>query len=66
VTVKSTIIKTKWSHILITFTMVDIKMVSFHHTNAMVITAHIDKSDVTRLLADNGSHAKILFLLAFD
>jgi hypothetical protein len=46
--------------------MVDIKMVSFHHTNAMVITAHIDKSDVTRLLADNGSHAKILFLVAFD
>jgi hypothetical protein len=32
----------------------------------MVITAHIDKWDVTRVLIDNGSQAKILFLSAFD
>jgi hypothetical protein len=32
----------------------------------MVKTTHIDKWDVTRVLIDNGSQAKILFLLAFD
>jgi hypothetical protein len=32
----------------------------------MVITTHIDKWDVIRVLIDNGSHAEILFLSAFD
>jgi hypothetical protein len=32
----------------------------------MVITTHIDKWDVTRVLVDNGSQAEILFLSAFD
>jgi hypothetical protein len=32
----------------------------------MVITAHIDKWDVNRVLVDNGSQAKILFLSAFN
>jgi hypothetical protein len=30
--------------------------------DAMVITAHIDKWNVTRVLVDNGSQAQILFL----
>jgi hypothetical protein len=50
----------------ITFTQADIKLISFPHTDAMVITTHIDKWDVTRVLVDNGSQAEILFLLAFD
>jgi hypothetical protein len=32
----------------------------------MVITVHIDKWDVTKILIDNGSQAEILFLAAFD
>jgi hypothetical protein len=32
----------------------------------MVITAHIDKWDVTRVLIDNGSQAEMLFLSAFN
>jgi hypothetical protein len=32
----------------------------------MVVTVHIDKWDVTKILIDNGSHAKILFLATFD
>jgi hypothetical protein len=32
----------------------------------MVITVHINKWDVTRVLVDNGSQAEILFLSAFD
>jgi hypothetical protein len=30
----------------------------------MVVTVHIDRSDITRILIDKGSQAKILFLLA--
>jgi hypothetical protein len=32
----------------------------------MVITVHIDRWDVTKILIDNGSQAEILFLVAFD
>jgi hypothetical protein len=32
----------------------------------MVIMAHINKWDVTRVLVDNGSQAEIMFLSAFD
>jgi hypothetical protein len=32
----------------------------------MVVTVHIDRWDVTRILIDNGSQAKIHFLAAFD
>jgi hypothetical protein len=55
VAVKGPIVRTKWLHIQITFTEVDIKVTSFPHTNAMVIIAHINKWNVTRVLVDNGS-----------
>jgi hypothetical protein len=32
----------------------------------MIITAHIGKWDVTRVLVDNDSQAEILFLSTFD
>jgi hypothetical protein len=50
----------------ITFTEADIKLVSFPHTDAMVITAHIDQWNVTRVLVDNGSQAEIMFLSTFE
>jgi hypothetical protein len=50
----------------ITFIEADIKLTSFPHTDAMAITAHIDKWDVTRVLVDNGSQAEILFLSTFE
>jgi hypothetical protein len=50
----------------ITFTEADIKLTSFPHTDAMVITAHIDKWNVMRVLVDNGSQVDILFLSTFD
>jgi hypothetical protein len=34
--------------------------------DAMVIAAHIDKWNVTRVLVDNGSQAEILFLSTFE
>jgi hypothetical protein len=50
----------------IIFTTTDIKLVSLLRIDAMVITTHIDKWDVTRALINNGSQAEILFLSAFD
>jgi hypothetical protein len=58
-------VRTKWSHVQITFIEADIKLVSFPHMDAMVITAHIDKWNVMRVLVDNGSQAKIFFLSTF-
>jgi hypothetical protein len=66
VAVKVLVTKTKWSHVPITFSQDDIKLVSFPHTTAMVITTHIDKWDVMRVLVDNGSQAEILFLSTFQ
>jgi hypothetical protein len=50
VAVKGPITRTKWSHIPLTFTEADIKLVSFSHMDTMVITTHIDKWDVTRVI----------------
>jgi hypothetical protein len=66
VTVEGPIRQTKWSHIPLTFTTVDVKLVSFPHIDVMVITTHIDKWDVARVLVDNGSQAEIIFVSAFD
>jgi hypothetical protein len=57
---------TKWSHMPITFTAAYINLVPFPHTDVMVITAHMDRWDVTRILVDNGSQVEVLFLLAFE
>jgi hypothetical protein len=65
VVVEGPITRTKWSHVPITFNEDDIKLVSFPHTDAMVITVHINKWDVMRVLVDNRSQAEILFLSTF-
>jgi hypothetical protein len=66
VAIKGPVTQTKWSHIPVTFSEADIKLVSFPHTDGMVITTHVDKWDVTRVLIDNDSQVDILFLLAFN
>jgi hypothetical protein len=66
VALKGPIIRTKWSHVQITFTEADVKLTSFPHMDTMVITAHIDKWNVMRVLVDNGSQAEILFLSTFE
>jgi hypothetical protein len=60
------IIRTKWSHVRITFTEADIKLTSFPHMDTMVIITHIDKWNVTGVLVDNGSQAEIVFLSTFE
>jgi hypothetical protein len=66
VVVEGPITKTKWSHMRISFSSQDVNLASFPQTDAMVITIHIDRWDVTKILIDNGSQAKIVFLAAFD
>jgi hypothetical protein len=55
VAVEGPIIRTKWSHVQITITEADIKLTSSLHTGVMIITTHIDKWNVMRVLVDNGS-----------
>jgi hypothetical protein len=50
----------------IIFSSQDINLTSFPYTDVMVVTVHIDKWDVTKILIDNGNQAKILFLATFD
>jgi hypothetical protein len=50
----------------ITFSSQDINLTSFPHNDAMVTIVHIDRWDETKILIDNGSQAKILFLATFD
>jgi hypothetical protein len=66
VTVEGPIIQTKWSHMPITFSSQDVNLASFTHTYAMVVTVHIVRWDVTKILIDTGSQSEILFLIAFN
>jgi hypothetical protein len=50
----------------ITFSVQVVNLASFPHTDAMVVTIHIDRWDVTKILINNGSQAEILFLIAFE
>jgi hypothetical protein len=45
-----------------TFSGQDVNLAMFSHTNAMILTVHTDRWDVTKILVDNSSQAKILFL----
>jgi hypothetical protein len=50
----------------ITFSAQDVNLALFPHTDTIVVTVHIDKWDMTKILINNGSQAEILFLAAFD
>jgi hypothetical protein len=63
--IKGPITKTKWSHIPVTFSAEDINLALFPHTDAIVVTIHIDRWNVIRILIDNGTQAEILFLSTF-
>jgi hypothetical protein len=65
VAIECPITQTKWSHMPITFSAQDVNLASFSHTDAMILTIHIAHWDVTRILVDNGSQAKVIFLSAF-
>jgi hypothetical protein len=50
----------------ITLSAQDVNLASFPHADTMVVTVHIDRWDIMKVLIDNGSQAKILFLTTFE
>jgi hypothetical protein len=66
VVIEGPVTKIKWSHIPIPFSAQDINLALFPHTDIMVVTIHINRWDITKILVDNGSQEKILFLAAFE
>ena len=58
-------IKSRWSHIPITFSQEDLQLKDYPHNDAMVISCVIKGFLVHNVLVDTGSAADIIFAKAF-
>jgi hypothetical protein len=63
--VQGPFIKSKWSHIPITFSQEDLQLKDYPHNEAMVISCVIKGFLVHNVLVDKGSAADIVFAKAF-
>jgi hypothetical protein len=63
--VQGPFIKSKWSHIPITFSQEDVQLKDYPHNDAMVISCVIKGFLVHNVLVDTGSAADIIFAKAF-
>jgi hypothetical protein len=63
--VQGPFIKSKWSHIPITFSQEDLQLKDYPHNDAMVISCVIKGFLVHNVLVDTGSTADIIFAKAF-
>jgi hypothetical protein len=63
--VQGPFIKSKWSHIPITFTQEDLQLKDYPHNDAMVISCVIKGFLVHNVLVDTGSAVDIIFAKAF-
>jgi hypothetical protein len=63
--VQGPFIRSKWSHILITFSQEDLQLKDYPHNDVMVISCVIKGFLVHNVLVDTGSAADIIFAKAF-
>jgi hypothetical protein len=63
--VQGPFIRSKWSHIPITFSQEDLELKDYPHNDAMVISCVIKGFLVHNILVDTGSAANIIFTKAF-
>jgi hypothetical protein len=63
--VQGPFIKSKWSHIPITFSQEDLQLKDYSHNDAMVISCVIKGFLVHNVLVDTGSAVDIIFAKAF-
>jgi hypothetical protein len=63
--VQGPFIKSKWSHIPITFSQEDLQLKDYPHNDTMVISCVIKGFLVHNVLVDTGSAADIIFVKAF-
>jgi hypothetical protein len=63
--VQGPFIKSKWSHIPITFSQEDLQLKDYPHNDAMIISCVIKGFLVHNVLVDTGSAADIIFVKAF-
>jgi hypothetical protein len=63
--VQGLFIKSKWSHIPITFSQEDLQLKDYPHNDAMVISCVIKGFLVHNVLVDTGSVVDIIFAKAF-
>jgi hypothetical protein len=63
--VQGPFIKSKWSHIPITFAQEDLQLKDYPHNDAMVISCVINGFLVHNVLVDTGRAADIIFAKAF-
>jgi hypothetical protein len=63
--VQGPFIKSKWSHIPVTFSQEDLQLKDYPHNDAMVISCVIKGFLVHNVLVDTGSAADIIFAKAF-
>jgi hypothetical protein len=63
--VQGPFIKSRWSHIPITFSQEDLQLKDYPHNDAMVISCVIKGFLVHNVLVDTGSAADIIFAKAF-
>jgi hypothetical protein len=63
--VQGPFVRSKWSHIPITFSQEDLQLKDYPHNDAMVISCVIKGFLVHNVLVDTGSAADIIFAKAF-
>jgi hypothetical protein len=63
--VQGPFVRSKWSHIPITFSQEDLQLKDYPHNDAMVISCVIKEFLVHNVLVDTGSATDIIFAKAF-